>query len=293
MGKFLEALRQTAIRPSSIAAPAHCNTALAPVVDGAETDATDEEIPFIEVGPRKSMEASASVLATRPIPAAAAVTFRPSPAEAAPRSPHFAANIIAYHQPDHPVSGQYRDLLAALTPAAFREDAKVLLFAPGLPDADAGAVLLNLAVTAVREGKMRVVVVDAVANQPALADRLGLAARPGLGEVLSGAAALEQALQSTDLAHLAVLSAGGATPAGLRLVVETPASLLRKLRQRYDFVFVLGSSWGEGSEALAAACDLVYLVMPEREAFSPRLDELLQTFPRQGARLGGCVLAAC
>jgi hypothetical protein len=36
----------------------------------------------------------------------------------------------------------------------------------------------------------------------------------------------------------------------------------------------------------------VYLVLPEREAGSPRVDELLQSFPRQGARLGGCILAA-
>ena len=34
-----------------------------------------------------------------------------------PRLPHFAPEIIAHHQPDHPVSGQYRELLAAMTPA--------------------------------------------------------------------------------------------------------------------------------------------------------------------------------
>lgn len=294
MGKFLESLRQTAIRPARVEEPVHRNGAPAPVVEVEEVDETDEEIPFIEVGPRKSMEASASVLATRPLPASPgpAVTFRPSPAEAAPRRPHFAPEIIAHHQPDHPVSGQYRDLLAALAPAVSGEGAKALLFAPGLAGADAAAVLLNLAVTAVRQGNTRVVVVDADPHKPALADRLGLAARPGLGEVLSGAVALEQALQLTDLAHLTVLPAGGPAPAGLRLVVETPASLLRKLRQRCDLVLVLGPSWDASCEALAAACDVVYLVLPEREAGSPRVDELLQSFPRQGARLGGCILAA-
>jgi len=294
MGKFLESLRQTALRPSSMEAPVHRNNAPAPVVEVEKADETDEEIPFIEVGPRKSMEASASVLATRPLPAAPApaVTFRPSSPEVAVRRPHFAPEIIVHHQPDHPVSGQYRDLLAVLTPAVSGEGAKALLFAPGLMGADAAAVLLNLAVTAVRQGNTRVVVVDADPHKPALADRLGLAARPGLAEVMSGAVALDQALQLTDLAHLTVLPAGGPAPAGLRLVVETPASLLRKLRQRCDLVLVLGPSWDAGCEALAAACDVVYLVLPEREAGSPRVDELLQTFPRQGTRLGGCILAA-
>jgi Mrp family chromosome partitioning ATPase len=296
MGKFLESLRQTAIRPAPVEAPAHRAGAPATVIK------EDEEVPFIEVGPHKSMEASASVLATRPLPAsrATAVSAVLGPANTADtavahetrRRPHFAPEIITHHQPDHPVSGQYRDLLAALTPAGSGEGAKALLFAPGLAGADAAAVLLNLAVTAVRQANSRVIVVDADPHQQALADRLDLAALPGLGEVLSGAVALDQALQLTDLAHLTVLAAGGPAPAGLRLVVETPASLLRKLRQRCDLVLVLGPSWDASCEALAAACDVVYLVLPEREAGSPRVDELLKTFPRQKARLGGCILAA-
>jgi Mrp family chromosome partitioning ATPase len=291
MGKFLESLRHTTTRPAPMEAPAHRNGTPAPNVEAEESV---EEIPFIEVGPHKSMEASASVLATRPHPAspAPAVTFRPSPAEVAPRRPHFAPEIITHHQPDHPVSAQYRDLLAALVPAASREGAKALLFAPALAGVDVTAVVLNLAVAAGRQENTRVVLVDAGSSQPALAERLGLAARPGVGEVLSGAVTLEQALQQTDLAHLAILPAGAPAPAGLRLIVETPGSLLRKLRPRYDLLFVLGPAWHDGGEALAMTCDAVYLVLPEHEAGSPQVDELLQTFPQQGARLGGCILAA-
>jgi Mrp family chromosome partitioning ATPase len=293
MGKFLESLRQPVTRPAPTAAPLPHLDAPAPVVEEEEAD---EEIPFIEVGPHKSMEASASVLATRPLSARPAptpsVTLRPSLAEAAPSRSHFAPEIVAHHQPDHPVSGQYRNLLAALTPPASGQGGKALLFAPGLPDADAAGVLLNLAVTAARQGSVRVIVVDTDPQQPTLADRLGLSAHPGLGDVLSGVALLEQALQITELAHLSVLPAGGPVPGGLRIIVETPASLLRKLRQRCDLLFVLGPSWKDGGEALAAACDVVYLVLPEREAGSPRVDELLQAFPRNGGRLGGCILAA-
>ena len=288
MGKFLESLRPTVLRPAPTEAPSRHNVA-PPAV---EVDEAEEEIPFIEVGPHKSMEASASVLATRPVAAAPSVTFRPSPAESAPRRPHFAPEVVAHHQPDHPVSAQYRELLAALTPAASGDGAKALLFALGMPGADAAAVLLNLAVTAVRQRNAHVVVVDADSHQPTLADRLGLANRPGLGEVLRGSVALDQALQSTDLTHLTVLAAGDAAPAGLRLIVETYGSLLRKLRQRCDLVLVLGPPWDANCEALTAVCDMVYLVLPEREAGSPRLDELLQSFSRPRGRLGGCILAA-
>ena len=228
MGKFLETLRRTPSRPTppdEQAGPAASPT--------AEEEGAVEEIPFIEVGPHKSMEASASVLAAGPapsrvaVPVLASVAFRPSPAEILPRRPHFAPEVIAHHQPDHPVSGQYRELLAAVTPPAAGEAAPVLLLTPALPGADAVPVLLNLAVTAARKGGRRVIVVDADLKTPTLAERLGLGSRPGLCDVLAGAATLEQALQPSGEANLAILTAGGPASAGPRLVVETPASLLR------------------------------------------------------------------
>ena len=44
--------------------------------------------------------------------------------------------------------------------------------------------------------------------------------------------------------------------------------------------------------ALAPACDVVYLVLAEQQAAAAQVDELLQAIPRQGARHGGCILAA-
>ena len=290
MGKFLETLRQGPPRRAPADDPAPVAEPPGPT---AEEAVAEEEIPFIEVGPHRSMEASASVLATgpAPVPATPAVTFRPSPAEALPRRPHFAPDVIAHHQPDHPVSGQYRELLVAVTPPAAGEAAPALLLTPALPGADAVPVLLNLAVTAARRGGRRVIVVDADLNQPTLAGRLGLGARPGLFDVLAGAATLEQALQTTGQANLAVLTAGGPSPAGPRLMVETLASLLRHVRQCCGLALVLGPPWPDAA-ALAAACDVVYLVLPEQEAGAAKVDELLQAIPRHGARLGGCILAA-
>jgi receptor protein-tyrosine kinase len=148
-------------------------------------------------------------------------------------------------------------------------------------------------VTAARKGDRLVVAVEADEMQPALAERLGLSARPGLSDVLSGAVTLEQALQPTGLANLAALTAGGPPPAGPRLVVETLASLLRRLRECCGLALVLGPCWENGSAAaLGAACDAVYLVLPEREAGSAAVDALLQAVSRQGAQFGGCILVA-
>ena len=288
MGKFLETLRRSAAPRAPEDEQPRLAVAPGPA---AEDEPPEDEVPFIEVGPDRSMEASPSVLAAGRAPA---VTFRPSPPETLPRRPHFAPDVVAHHQPDHPISGQYRELLGAMTPPVAADGSAVLLLTPALPDADASGVLLNLAVTAARQGGRRVLVVDADLRRPTLAERLGLGARPGLAEVLAGAVTLEQALQPTGQANLIALSAGGPAPTGPRLVVETPASLLRHVRQCCGLALLLGPHWDgrPDAAALAAACDVVYLVLPEGEAGSPKVDELLQSIPRRGARLGGCILAA-
>ncbi len=197
------------------------------------------------------MDASASVLAVRPAPVA--VALRPAPAANGPRLPPFAPEIVAHHQPDDPVSGQYRELLAAVTPPAAGQGAPALLLAPALPGADAVVVLLNLAVTAARQGNRRVVVVDADPRQPAVAERLGLPARPGLSDVLAGAVALEQALQPTGQANLTVLTAGaGAGGAAARGrdaglgVASTPAALRSGAGTRADVGRAARSGAGRG-----------------------------------------------
>lgn len=293
MGRFLQTLRQFA--PPRAPEDEQVRLAVMPesvVGDGG----ADEEIPFIEVGPGRSMEASPSVLAAAPSPppAAKGVAFRPSPPEPLPRRPHFAPDVITHHQPEHPVSGQYRDLLDAVTPPVAAEGSAVLLLTPALPEADASGVLLNLAVTAARRGGRRVLVMDADVRRPTLAERLGLAPGPGFAELLAGAVTPEQAMQPTGQANLTALTAGGPAPAGPRLLVETPASLLRRLRQCCGLVLVLAPHWDgrPDAAALAAACDVVYLVLPEGEAGSPQVDELLQAIPRRGVRLGGCIVAA-
>ena len=283
--------------PTGPAAGAVRAAAASPEPDAGDEE-TQEEIPFIEVGPHKSMEASASVLAAgpAPTPVAAAVPpsirFRPSPAETLPRRPHFAPEVIAHHQPDHPVSGQYRELLAAVTPPAAGEAAPVLLLTPALPGADAVPVLLNLAVTAARKGGRRVIVMDADLQRPTLADRLGLAARPGLADVLAGAgdagtgAAARRRRPTWPSSRPA-----GRRRRGRGWSWRRPPRCCGTSGSAAAWRWSWVQHWPDAA-ALAAACDVVYLVLPEQEVAAAKVDELLQTIPRQGARLGGCILAA-
>ena len=312
MGRVLDALRQAEaphVGPGRCPQPPAEAPAPAPLLAEAGPEA---EIPFIEVGPRKSLEASPSVLACTPSallaagraapapapePAAAApgtVAFRALGRPAAPCRSHIAPEVVTFHAPQQPVSAQYRDLLAAVAAAGPGGRQVALLFVPGLLAAEATPVVLNLAVTAARQGRRGVLAVDGNLRRPGVAWRLGLPEAPGLREVLGGAVTLDEALQETEQPNLLALTAGApAGGVGPRFVAETMRSLLRQLRQRFDLVLVDGPRWDGRPDAalLAAACDAVYLVLPEKDAESPEADELLQALPAQGARLAGCVLA--
>jgi Mrp family chromosome partitioning ATPase len=231
--------------------------------------------------------------------AEARVVFRPLPSRPRPDvgRPRFAPELVAFHSPDLPVTEPYRNLLAALLPASGvrqGERCPVLVFTASQDGAGATTVLLNIAITAARPGRRRVAVVDANLRRPAVAERLGLEAAPGLREVLQGTATLDQALRPTEQPHLLALPAGLADAgAGTRFVAETTRSLLRHLRQRADLVLIDGPPWDGRPEAalLAAAADAVYLVLPEKDAETPQTDDLLQAICEYGARLAGCILA--
>jgi Mrp family chromosome partitioning ATPase len=295
MGRLFEALRQAA----------------GPRVRQEETMSepvpavvAEPEVPYIEVGPRHSIDASPEVLAGGPArrsPAArpaepvagTQVSFRPLPA-----GPRFAPELVAYHSPDGAAAEQYREVLAALLPAAGAragEGCPVLLFAGSQPEVGATTVLLNVAITAARQGRRRVVVVDAHLRRPAVASRLSLAPAPGLREVLRGTAGLDQALRQTGQANLLALTAGLAeSGSGTRFVAETLRSLLRQLRQRADLALIDGPPWDGRPEvvALATAADAVCVVVPEQEAETAQSDALLQSVADSGARLAGCILSS-
>ena len=253
------------------------------------------EMPFIEVGPRRQMEASADVMAC-PGPGGSAlprphhVLFRGVPQGKASR---VAQELVAYHAPTDAASAEYAQLLAtALVSAEARIDSpKVLLFTGTRPGARTTTVVLNLAITCARQGR-RAIVVDANLRRPAVSARLGLEAAPGLTEVLQGELDLESALRPTVQEGLRVLAAGAPQP--LWLDGDELRQLLHEAAANGDLVFVDGPSWEgrSGAAACAQAAEVTFLVVPTTEADVPPASELMRGLPARGITLAGCVLTA-
>jgi Mrp family chromosome partitioning ATPase len=200
----------------------------------------------------------------------------------------FGPELIAFHQPEHAVSVQYRSLAAEIMAQLPGSGPRVLLFTAAAPQAGTTTVLLNLAVTLARR-EAGVTVVDAHRARPAVAARLGLPAAPGLGEALARQTPLTWCLQETPQANLLVLPAG--RPAAAREGTSL-AALLEPLRDRNDWVLVDGGPWSAGPESaeLAEGCDAIYLVLRSEDAGTPATAALQDAILEQSGRLRGCVL---
>jgi Mrp family chromosome partitioning ATPase len=196
--------------------------------------------------------------------------------------------------------------------SASNQQSKVFLFTASRARIGNTTTLLNLAITAARDERERVLVVDANLRQPAVAERLDLPSAPGLREVLAGSIALDRAVQSTELANLFALTVGfsdgevriadcgfpfhpqSEEEARPRFVAQTMRSLLRQLRTQFQLVFVDGPPQAGRPDGamLDGACDALFLVLPEGEAETPQTDALFQRISNQGGRLAGCVLVS-
>jgi Mrp family chromosome partitioning ATPase len=321
MGRTLEALKRADARPSRPAETAPKPHLAAPAAEPppqAEPE-PDVAVSFIEVGgPRTVLEASPDVLASvpkqhakssppiqgphfRPIekpavePTFMTVAFRPQPGQpTAPISLHrLAAELVAFHQPSHAVSEQYRVLAGKLATQLPAARSQVLLFTAVNSDVGATTVVLNTAITYARQGSLRVAVVDANLRHPAVADRMGLPESPGLCEFHSGALPLHKALQETGQPNCLALTVGSARREAMsRSISDLVLPALRQLREYFDLVLVDAGPWDGRPEivALSSACDAVYLVLPTQDAETTLATGSIDQILRAGARLLGCVL---
>lgn len=283
-----------------------------------ELEPVSEEEPtgpvsFIEVGgPRKLIEASPDVLACSPPPGVRAaptpvavprsssglksVSFRPLSSEPLPlpsAQGRFAPDLVAFHQPEHALSEGYRSLCSRLLTQRPPGTSHVAMFTALVPKSGATTVLLNLALTAARQGEDRVIVVDANRHHPDVARRLGLPPSPGLREVLLGSLSLPQVLLETGMSNFQALTAGKPDENGtVRLVMEAMPMVLRLLREQFSLILIDAPSWDAGADAarLASTCDAAYLVVEQSQAESPQVAEILQTLRHEGAALCGCIL---
>jgi Mrp family chromosome partitioning ATPase len=308
MGRTLDTLRHGDPRrtaPAASATPADSAPPEECVVDWT----LQEEVPFIEVGgPGKKVEVSPLLMKHPPqhtvqpphpplgkalaAPKAApvvnlteakpmAVAFEVWPGSAGPAS--VATEVIAYHQPDHPVSKDYVALFEKLMQSHAGQGPHMFLLCGVKPRVGTSTVLLNLAVVAARSHR-RVAALDMNLACPALAARLGHAGSIGVQDVIAGRTAIGQAVVPTPIPALAMVPAGAAEKKTGPHAAQALAYLAAWLRERHDLILVDGPCVEQVAEiaVLAPCTDGVYLVLPQGDA-----DAVARGVAPAIARMGG------
>lgn len=273
----------------------------------------EEEFPFIEVGAAEgAIEASPDVL-QQPVKkqpesephlvlmeneepvgtvSPGGVDYRAlrSPFPGGGAVDGLAAELLVYHNPQHPISKQYLQL--GLQMLEGDHAPQTMLFTSFNSGAGVTTALLNLAIGIATNHRLKVAVVDLNWKCPALAAYLDLTVSPGIQEVLAGKVALEQAIQATSIPRLFGLTAFPGTTETLALWTSDALRwMVNRLRDRFDVIFLDGPVWETTAElsSLAATVDVVYPVLEEKDAESEQFQRVIRAISRKGGRVRGLI----
>jgi non-specific protein-tyrosine kinase len=170
-----------------------------------------------------------------------------------------------------------------------------LLVTSALPGEGKSTTVAHLAVALAQAGK-RVVVVDADLRHPAIHRRFGVAARPGLVDLLqpdADAATVHAYLQRTPLPLVRIL-ASGLPPANPTELLESPRFLevLRRLEADADVLLLDGPAVTPVADGLilAQAANTTLLVVAARRTPAATLRQAVDTLRQSGTWVIGAVL---
>jgi Mrp family chromosome partitioning ATPase len=268
-----------------------------------------DDVPFVEVGASGEPElrlvngpteiAVATLPAVQPViidrqldetlvPGLFTVRFRPIVAGVLPGR-GFGSELVALHDPDHPISEQYRLLLGEIALQLPSGSPRVLLFTGATAESGTTTVLLNLALTIARTESAKVTVIDANVTRPALADKLGLGSGPGLRDVLAGKTPLRWAFQDTKMKSMRAVTIGRS---GLPMSESGWPPLMERLRSEADWVLIDAPVWTKPADAvpLADCCDALYMVVRQADADTATGQGLQQGILETTGRLKGCII---
>jgi capsular exopolysaccharide synthesis family protein len=197
--------------------------------------------------------------------------------------------------PGAPAADAFRMLRTHLALAAADRPLCRLLVTSALPGEGKSTTVAHLAVALAQAGK-RVVVVDADLRHPAIHRRFGVAARPGLVDLLqpdADAATVHAYLQRTPLPLVRIL-ASGLPPANPTELLESPRFLevLRRLEADADVLLLDGPAVTPVADGLllAQAANMTLLVVAARRTPAATLRQAVDTLRQSGTCVIGAVL---
>ena len=198
--------------------------------------------------------------------------------------------LVAALSPYGPAAEQYRSLRTRIAQIEHAGPRRVLLVtSPGAGDGKTVTVA-NLALTMAQEFQRQVLLIDADLRSARLHACLGISREPGLSDVLTGAASLDEALVSISEHRLIALPAGKTHDRPAELLGSEPMRrLMEGLARRFDRVLVdTTAAHFADAGVLEPIADGVLLVVRAGRTSRPAIARALGLVPR--TKLLGLVL---
>lgn len=188
-------------------------------------------------------------------------------------------------------------LLAGITASQGAEIPRRIVVAAARAGDGTTTIAAAAAVALSRDLGRRVLLVEANLARPHLARSLGMAERPGLGEVVHGEASESEAVRAIDsVPGLLVLPAGEArSPASAEVTSQKAAELMDAGTLHVDHVVLDVPPLLEGAEGplLLRRGDGVALVVRSGSTARADLERAIDVVRQAGARISGVVLNRC
>ena len=171
--------------------------------------------------------------------------------------------LIVQNNPKSIISEQYRTIRSNINFSMVDEQFKTIMITSSLPGEGKSTTSANVATVFTQAGK-QVLIIDADMRKPTVHYTFKLKNAYGLSDVLTRQCELEQAIQSTEITGLSVLSSGPIPPNPAELLQSNQMSqLLEELKGKFDLIIfdtppVMAVT---DSQILANKCDATILVV--------------------------------
>jgi tyrosine-protein kinase Etk/Wzc len=193
-----------------------------------------------------------------------------------------ASRLIVQSKPKSPVAEAFRGLRTAIHFSSIKRDTKVIMITSSFPGEGKSTIAANLALTFAQAGN-RVILVDCDLRRPSMNTIFEKPRNPGVTEVLAGDISLADALHTTDVENISLLTAGTIPPNPAELLCsESMRDLLQGLRDTYDIIIIDAPPVIPVTDAplLTAFTDMVVVVLESGRIpikAAQRMKELLQS----------------
>lgn len=170
--------------------------------------------------------------------------------------------LIVSHYPLSILGESYRTIRTALLFSQPEKPPKVILLTSPAPAEGKTLTTVNLAIALAQDGH-KVLVIDADLRKGCCDARLGITNHSGLSNVLTGNLSLEEAIRTTSISGLSLLSGGIRPPNPTDLLgTSKMRQILSEVRESFNFVLIDSPPAMAVSDAavLSVMCDGVLLV---------------------------------